>query len=114
MRAPRDVDDRTSVEKRRHRSRLERRRHDDDPEISPRAPGLARQRDRKIGVDAALVKLVEDDGGEVRQQRIALQARGEDAFGYDEQPRVGAEAALESDLPADLAAERPALLMRDP
>jgi hypothetical protein len=63
---------------------------------------------------AALVKFVEDDGRELRQQRIVLQARGQDAFGHDEQPRVGAEAAFEADLPADLAAERPALLMRDP
>ena len=84
------------------------------PQIVARAPGLPRQRDREIGVDAALVKLVEDDGAEVGEQRIALQPRGQDAFGDDEQPRVGAEAALEADLPADLAAERPAALVGDP
>ena len=48
------------------------------------------------------------------QQRIGLQARGQDAFGDDEQPGRGAEAAVEADLPADLAAERPAALVGDP
>ena len=83
------------------------------PQIVARAPRLPRQRDREIGVDAALVKLVEDDGAEVGEQRIALQPRGQDAFGHDEQPRVGGEAALEADLPADLAAERPAAFVGD-
>ena len=50
---------------------------------------------------------------EVAQQRILLQARGQDAFGDDEQPRVGGELALEADVPADLAAERPAALVGD-
>ena len=107
------VDDRAVVEKRRHRARVDRRRHDDDPQVVARAPRLPRQRDREIGVDAALVELVEDDGGEVGEQRIALQPRGQDAFGDDEQPRVGAEAAVETHLPADLAADRPAALLGD-
>ena len=45
---------------------VERRRHDDDAQVVARAPGLPRQREREIGVDAALVELVEDDGAEVR------------------------------------------------
>ena len=114
MRTAGDVDHRTAAEKRRHRPGLERRRHDDDAEIVTRAPGLSGEGDGEIRMYAALVKFVEDDGREIRQQRIVLQARGQDAFGHDEQPRVGAEAAFEADLPADLAAERPALLVRDP
>ena len=90
MHASGHVDDRAAVEKRRHRGRVERRRHDDDPQVVARAPGLPRQRDREVGVDAALVKLVEDDRAEVGEQRIGLQARGQHAFGDDEQPRVRA------------------------
>ena len=51
---------------------------------------------------------------ELGQQRIGLQPCGQDAFGDDEQPRLGAEAALEAHLPADLAADRPAALVGDP
>ena len=59
------------------------------------------------------MKFVEDDGGEIGQQRIRLQPRGQDAFGDDEQAGVGAEAPLETHLPADFAAERPAALVGD-
>ena len=46
-------------------------------------------------------------------ERILLQPRGQDAFGGDEQPRVAREAPIEPDVPADFAAERPALLVGD-
>ncbi len=65
-------------------------------------------------MQAALVELVEDHGGHVRQQRVVLQAGGEDAFGDHQQPRVGGEASLEADVPADLAAQRPASFLGDP
>ena len=65
------------------------------------------------GVDAALVKLVEDDGRESGEQRVGLQARGQDPFGDDEDARLRAESALEAHLPADLAAERPPVLVGD-
>ena len=64
-------------------------------------------------MNAALVKLVEDDGREIGEERIGLQPRGQDALGDDEQPGVGAEPAVEAHLPADLAAERPAALVGD-
>src|SRR5260221_327213 len=75
-----------------------------------RVDGLLRQRDRQVRVDAAFVNLVEDDGAEIRQQRIGLQPRGQDAFGDDEQARRRAEVAVEPHLPADFAAESPAAL----
>ena len=74
----------------------------------------AAQRDGDVGVDAALVKFVEDDRPEIGQQRIALQPGGQDAFGDDEQPGVGAESPIEADLPADLAADRPSTLGCNP
>jgi len=75
-------------------------------------PGLAREGEAEVGVQAALVKLVHDDGPEVGEQRILLEPRGQDALCHDEQAGVWAEPALESDLPSNLAADRPALLLR--
>ena len=62
---------------------------------------------------AALVEFVEDDRAERREQRIGLQPRRQHAFGRDEKPRARAEAALEPDLPADLAADGPASFICD-
>ena len=64
-------------------------------------------------MNAALVELVDDDRLEVRQERILLETRGEHAFGRDKQLRTRAEAALETDLPANLFTDRPAALERD-
>ena len=64
-------------------------------------------------MDASLVKLVEHDGAKVGKQRIALQPRGQDAFGSDEEPGLGAEAAFETHVPANLASNRPAALGGD-
>ena len=50
---------------------------------------------------------------ESAEQRILLEARGQDALGDDQQARVGGEAALEAHVPPHLAAECPALLVRD-
>jgi len=114
MRTAGDVDHRAEAEKRRHRAGIERRRHDDDAKVLPRAPRLPRERDGDVGVDAALVELVEHDRTELGGERIALQPRRQHAFGDDEEPRLAREAALEADLPADLAAERPAALGGNP
>ncbi len=103
----------TPVQKARHRLHVERGRHDDDTQIASRKPGLSRKRQPDVGVNAALVEFVEHDGREVREQRIPLQARGENAFGDDEQPGVSDEVLFESNLPANLAPERPAPLVGD-
>ena len=64
-------------------------------------------------MNAPLVKLVEDHDGEVAEQRIGLQARGEDAFRGHEQFRLRREAPFESDLPTDLVADLPAAFAGD-
>jgi hypothetical protein len=53
------------------------------------------------------VELVEDDGGEGRQQRVLLKSGGEDAFGRDEQARIRTESPLEADLPSDFPTDVP-------
>src|SRR5262247_2159852 len=85
MERARDVDDRTAVEKRRHGRGVQRRGHDDDAQVVARAPGLLRQRERDVRVDASFVKLVEDDRPEIRQQWILLKSRREYALGCDQE-----------------------------
>ena len=51
-------------EETRDRISVDRRGHDDHPQIVARLPRLARERDRQICVNAPLVKLVEHDGAE--------------------------------------------------
>ena len=67
----------------------------------------------EVGVDAALVELVEDDGPEAGEQRVLLQPGGQDAFGREQHPCVRTELPLEADVPADFAAQRPAAFGRD-
>ena len=94
-----------SAEESRHRLRIERCRHHDDAKIGSRQPGLLRQREAEIGVDAPLVKFVDDDRRDIAQQRIVLKVGGEDALGDDEEARVAGELPLEADVPADFAAD---------
>ena len=98
---------------RRDRFRIERCRHHDDPQIRSRQPRLLRQREAEIGVHASLVKFIDDDRGDVAQQRILLEVGGQDAFGDDEEARVRGELPLETDVPADFAADGPAALVGD-
>jgi hypothetical protein len=108
------VDDRAAAEVLRHAPGIQRRRHDDQTQIVARAPRLPCQREPEIGMDAALVKLVDHDGPHVMHERILLQTRGEHAFRGQNQLRLRAQAAIESDVPSHLAAKRPALFLRDP
>ncbi|PYR61884.1 MAG: hypothetical protein DMF85_01080 [Acidobacteria bacterium] len=114
METPGNVDDRTAVEKRGYGAGLERRGHDNDAQVIAREPGLARQRQAEVGMDAALVEFVEHDRAEGGEQRILLEPRGEDAFRREEHAGAGGEPALEAHLPADLIADRPALFACDP
>ena len=104
---------RRPVEKTRHLTDVERRGHDDDAEVRASEPGLPGQGQTEVGMDASLVELVQHDRGEVREQRILLQARRQDPFRDDEQTGIAGEALLEPDLPSDLAPNRPTLFLRD-
>ena len=65
-------------------------------------------------MDAAFVKLVDDDGVEIGKERILLEPGGQDAFGRDQEPCRLLKPALEAHVPADLAADRPSALDGDP
>jgi len=103
----------TGVQERGDRPAVKRRRHDEDPQIVAREPRLLRERDGEIGVNAALMKLVEHDGAKRGEQRILLQTRRQHAFGRDEEPGSRPEPPLVSNVPADLLANAPATLGRD-
>ena len=96
---PAGLDHRRLVEQRRDALGLERGRHHQQAQLRPQA--LARfpaQREREVGVEAALVELVEDDQPDARQLRIGLQPAREQAFGDDFDARIRPDAALEAHL----------------
>ncbi len=63
---------------------VEGRRHDEDAQVVPQgALGIERQREAEISVEAALVELVEEDGGDTLERRIVEDHAGEDALGDD-------------------------------
>jgi hypothetical protein len=109
--ATRRGEDRRAAEKPRDRLGLERRRHHDDPEVGPRvAPDPFDQREREIGVEAALVELVEEDQADIFEERVVLEHAHQDPLRDDEQPGARAGSPLEADLVADLVAEPHAAL----
>ena len=112
VRSPRDFHRRTSAQILRDSPGVECCRHDDDAKVVARAPRLFCERDRHVGVNASLVELVDDDRPEVGGKRIALHACRQHTFSHDQQKRRPAVAPIETNLPADLAAERLAALLR--
>ena len=93
---------------------LDRRRRDDHLEVGPpleQAPEVSQQ---EIDVEAALVRLVDDDRVVAREVAVALRLREQDAIGHQLDVGVGSRPVGEADLVADgLAGARPELL-RDP
>ena len=97
------------------RFRGQRGRHDHDFQVRP--DGLLHAADHgqgQVAVEVPLVELVEHDRGDRSQEGVVLQHAEEDAFGDDPDPRLRAQAAIEADVVADLAAQRRAALESDP
>ena len=66
----------------------ERRRHHDELQLRPRlALQLAHHGQRQVGVEAALVELVEDDHADALEERVGLQHAHEQPLGDDQDPR---------------------------
>ncbi len=108
-------DDRAATQEPRDRLGVERRRHDDHDQIGPDlAPDLVDEGQGEVGVQIALVKLVKNDGADRFQKRITQKLPGENALRKESQPRCRAEPLFEADLVANLAAESPAPLRRNP
>ena len=109
----RHLNDRTVAEVGRDGPGIERRRHHHDTQVVAGEPGLLHQRQPDVGVDAPLVELVQDDRRHVTEQRVVVEVGRQHALGDQAHARLGPEAAVEADVPADLAAGRPALLLGD-
>ena len=113
MRTHVDLAHGTAPEEVRNGPRVERRRHHEHPQVRAGGEGGLQEGEREVRVEAPLVELVEDHGGEVFQQGIPLEPPREDALGGHDEPRLLGELALEAHLEPHLAAERLALLRRD-
>jgi hypothetical protein len=72
----------------------------------------AHYREREVGVQAALVVLVEDHAAHSFEQRVLLEPAHEDALGDEQHAGPAAVHAFEANLVADFLAELEALLFR--
>jgi hypothetical protein len=92
----------------------ERGRHHDDLQIGPhRLLHAARHPQRQITAQAALVKLVEDHCGDIRQEWIVLKLADEHAIGHHEDASLGARLPIEPHVIADFATHSLPALQRD-
>ena len=90
---------------------VDRGRHREHAQLGRDVPlRVEREREADVGVQAALVKLVEQHGRDAFERRVALQHPREHAFGDDLDARAFADARLEphavADGVADALAER--------
>ncbi len=108
-RAAFDLDDRRLFEVRREARGIDRRRSHDQLEIASFREQALQIAEQEIDVEAALVRLVEDDRVVVREPRIGLRLGEQDAVGHELDQRgirnlIG-EAHLEADEIADAGTE---------
>jgi hypothetical protein len=93
---------------------VDRRRGDDDAQVGPARQDLAQVAEQEVDVEAALVRLVDDDRVVGAQQRIALRFGEQDAVGHQLDAGARREPVLEADLVADDLAEGRLQLLGDP
>src|SRR5262249_60223872 len=94
---------------------VERRRHDQELELS--SQGLlhvARERQAEVGVEGALMELIEQNGGDARKRRIVEYEPREDALGHDFDARRRGDFAAEAPAVAHARAHRLAPRSRPP
>ena len=89
-------------------------RRDDHLQIRPLRQDLAQVADQEVDVEAALVRLVDDDRVVGAQQRIILRLGQQDAVGHQLDRRPGRHRVVEPDLIPDRLAQRRAQLLCDP
>ena len=112
--APGDLDDRRVAEVRGEALRVDRRRGDDHLQVRPRGQDPLQVAEQEVDVEAALVRLVDDDRVVAAQQPVALDLGQQQAVGHQPQQRVLARAVGEAHRVADRLAQRHLQLVRDP
>lgn len=76
--------------------------HDDDLEVGARGLLQATEEcEREVAVDVALVELIEYDGVDAGEERVADEAAYKDAFGDEAKARLRADGFFEAHLEAD-------------
>ena len=85
--------------------RVDRRRGDDELELWPLRQQLPQIAEQKVDVEAAFVRLVDDDGVVFAQHPVAVNLIEKDAVGHQLDAGVGADPVGETHLVADEAAE---------
>ncbi len=101
-------DDRRPAHQRRHRLGLERRRHDQQPQVRPQSPPhLEGQRQPEVCLQRPLVELVEDHAADAGQIRRRLKHPRQHPLGddLDRAPRDRLSADAVADPPPDRLAE---------
>ncbi len=96
------LDDWSAAEQPRDRGAVEGGRHREDAQRRRDVPlRIESERETDVGVEAALVELVEDHGRDAAERGVALQHPREHAFGHDLEPCLCAHARLEPHPVAD-------------
>ena len=94
--------------------RIDRCRGDDDLQVRPARQELLQIAEQEIDVEAALVRLVDDDRVVSAQQRIVLRFSQQDAVGHQLDRRAGRQRVVKAHLIAHVFAHRRANLLRNP
>jgi hypothetical protein len=111
--APGDVDDRRAAEVPRKAFGVDRRRSDDQLQVAPPRQQPREIAHQEIDVEAALVRLVEDERVVPAQLAIVLRFGEQDAVGHQLDQALGPRAVLEADLVAHALPERLLQLLGD-
>ncbi len=108
------LDDRRAAEVAAEALGIDRRRRDDQLQVGPARQDPRDVAEQEVDVEAALVRLVDDDRVVAAQQLVALRLGEQQAVGHQPHERVAAAAVAEADRVPDRLADRHAQLVRDP
>ena len=92
---------------------IDRRRGHDHLQVGPARQDLPQVAEQEVDVQAALVRLVDDQRVVGAQQRVALRLGQQDAVGHQLDRRTRLQPVLEAHLVADHLAQRRVQLLRD-
>jgi hypothetical protein len=109
----RNLDHRRATEVLRKALGIDRRRSDDQLQVAPLRQQLLEIAEQEVDVQAALVRLVDDQRVVLFEPGVALRLGEQDAVGHQLDEGIGRAAVAETDLVADQAAGFALQLLRD-
>jgi hypothetical protein len=109
----RNLDHRRAAEVLRKALGIDRRRGDDQLQVAPLRQQLLEIAEQEVDVQAALVRLVDDQRVVLFEPGVALRLGEQDAVGHQLDEGIGRAAVAETDLVADQAAGFALQLLRD-